>query len=73
MTRMFFFFLFLAVVSVVLGPASLEYVLETWTLIAGNAKDIPFWNPITIVLGVLLVKIWVPLAILTWCLSWVLL
>ena len=56
----------------VLGPLCLEYSLEYWAAFFDRPVDLPLWHPLTLLSGVILSEIMVPVALVTWLLSWVL-
>ena len=56
------------------GPLMLEYTLESWSDFLGDGNvDVPLWHPGILIVGILLFEILIPVALVTWCLSWVLL
>lgn len=64
------FILGLISLAILIGPLSLEYIVETWdTVLLGRNVDWPLWHPLALFVGALGAKIFVPLALLTWVMS----
>lgn len=63
--------LILLAIAAVIGGFALEYVVETWAAYAGNPVDVPMPHGATMVVGVLVSKIAIPLALATLFISWI--
>ena len=63
-------FILLVVFAIWIGGMSVEYLAEFWgTIITGNPVDVPFFP--CAVAGLFLSQFSIPLAILTWVLSFI--
>jgi hypothetical protein len=64
-----FFLAVLLLLPALLGGLALEYTVETWARVLGHAVDIPYPHWATLLLGLLVAKVAIPVVILTLLIS----